>query len=101
MLVFLFLATVLIAPVVLNRVIQVVAHRVHQPVAVEQECQRSANHGSKPVQDALVETVSDEHQTDLHEQREYRCDGSKRDFNIDLTVMRKHSFGIIKDKHER
>ena len=53
---FFLFAAVLVAPVVLNRVIQVVAEGVQQPVMVEKECQEGGKRSCVHIVQVVVVT---------------------------------------------
>ena len=73
--VFFLLAAVLIAPVVLYRVVEIVAEGVIQPIVVEEECQHSTSPCRIHISDVVVVTVTVNHEQELHDEREHRCNG--------------------------
>ena len=64
----LLLAAMLITPVVLYRMIQVIAEGVIQPVVVEQECQQRANRSEVDIGDVIVISVAVNHQDKFHDE---------------------------------
>jgi len=94
------LATVLVAPVVLHRVIQVVAHRVQQPEVVEQECDKRAKGGCIYIVEVIFITALP-HAANLHQQRENPRRCRQHHLLVDLAVMGQARLGIVQDKHQR
>ena len=96
----LFLSAVLVAPVMLYRVIQIVAEGMQQPEVVEQECQQRAHTGNIDIAEVIVVAAGQVHQSELHQESQYTCRYCDADLLIDLAVMRQSCLGVIKDEDQ-
>lgn len=88
----------LVTPVVLHRVVQVVTEGVEQPEVVEQEGYYRTRKRGIDIGDIIVETMSEDHERDFHQQCQRCGDGRKRDFLVDLAVVGQARLGIITDE---